>query len=180
VLLVVFAALTGASADHSLPIPGWAFIALGGVAGAALLLLAIPGTRHWALARVLPPMREALPRLLNLLSSPRKLIESVGGAVALNLFYILALWSATRAFDAQLGFAQVAVVYLAGAAIASAAPTPGGLGAVEIAMSTGLGAIGMSSTAAVSAVLLFRLATFVLPVPFGWVAMRWLQAKHAL
>jgi uncharacterized membrane protein YbhN (UPF0104 family) len=180
VLLLVFAATTGASADHSLPIPGWAFIALGVLAAIALILLAIAPARHWLLARVLPPLREALPRLLNLFTSPVKLIESVGGALALNLCYILALWSATQAFNAHLGFAQVAVVYLAGAAIGSAAPTPGGLGAVEIAMSTGLTAVGMSSTAAVSAVLLFRLATFVLPVPFGWLAMHRLQSKNAL
>jgi uncharacterized membrane protein YbhN (UPF0104 family) len=180
VLLVGFVAATGASANHSLPIPGWAFVALGAAAVLALVLLAIPAPRRWLVTRLLPPLREALPRLLNLLTSPTKLLESVGGAIALNVFYILALWTSTRAFDAHLGVTQVAVVYLAGAAIGAAAPTPGGLGAVEVAMSTGLTALGMSSTAAVSSVLLFRLATFVLPVPVGWLAMQWLQRHDAL
>jgi uncharacterized membrane protein YbhN (UPF0104 family) len=180
VLLVAFAAATGASAHHSLPVPGWAFVAVGAVAVAALLALAVPIARRWLVSRLLPPLREALPRLLNLLSSPTKLAESVGGALALNICYILALWGAAHAFDADVGFAQVAVVYLAGAAIGSVAPTPGGLGAVELAMSTGLAAIGMSSAAAVSAVLMFRLATFWLPVPFGWIAMHYLQRREAL
>jgi uncharacterized membrane protein YbhN (UPF0104 family) len=35
-------------------------------------------------------------------------------------------------------------------------------------------------TAAVSAVLLFRLATFWLPVPLGWVALRWLRDRRAV
>jgi len=69
---------------------------------------------------------------------------------------------------------------LAGAAVASAAPTPGGLGAVEVALSTGLTAAGMSGTAAISAVLLFRLATFWLPVPAGWVALHFLQRRSVI
>ncbi len=180
VLLIGFAALSGSSASHSLPIPGWAFLALGVLALLASIALAIPVARRWLLARVLPPLREALPRLLNLATSPMKLLESVGGAIALNLFYIVALWASTRAFDANIALAQAAVVYLAGAAIGSVAPTPGGLGAVEVAMSTGLTAVGMSSTAAVSAVLLFRVATFILPVPAGWVALHLLQRRDAV
>jgi uncharacterized membrane protein YbhN (UPF0104 family) len=38
----------------------------------------------------------------------------------------------------------------------------------------------MAGAAAVSAVLLFRVATFWLPVPVGLVATRILQREHAL
>jgi uncharacterized membrane protein YbhN (UPF0104 family) len=38
----------------------------------------------------------------------------------------------------------------------------------------------MASTAAVSAVLLFRLATFWLPVPLGWIALGWLRRRDAV
>jgi uncharacterized membrane protein YbhN (UPF0104 family) len=51
---------------------------------------------------------------------------------------------------------------------------------VEVALSTGLAAAGMASAAAVSAVLLFRLATFWLPVPVGWIAFQWLQHRDAI
>ena len=98
----------------------------------------------------------------------------------LNAAYITALWCAVRAFDGQASFVSVAVVYLAGAAIGSAAPTPGGLGAVEVALSTGLAATGMASAAAISAVLMYRIATFWLPVPIGWAAAQFLQARDAL
>ena len=179
-LLVVFAAATGTSSSRSLPIPGWAFIALGAAAALSLLTLAIPAARRALTARLLLPLQEALPRLLNLLTSPAKLAEGVLGALLLNGSYIAALWFAVRAFDGTVGFAGVAVVYLAGAAIGSLAPTPGGLGAVELALSTGLTASGMSSAAAISAVLLYRVATFWLPVPVGWVALRWLQRRDAL
>jgi glycosyltransferase 2 family protein len=64
--------------------------------------------------------------------------------------------------------------------VGSAAPTPGGLGAVEIALSTGLAAVGVPSTAAVSGVLLFRLATFWLPVPLGGLALRRLRRRQVV
>src|SRR5205085_8741113 len=121
---------------------------------------------------VMPQVREAAPRLLELLGSPRKLTEAVGGSLLLNAFYIAALWCAVRAFGGTSSPVAVAVVYLAGAAVASVAPTPGGLGAVEVALSTGLTAAGMAGAAAVSAVLLFRVGTVWLPVPGGVVAAR--------
>ncbi|MCW2495865.1 lysylphosphatidylglycerol synthase transmembrane domain-containing protein [Jatrophihabitans sp.] len=180
VLLIGFATATGVASPQSLPIPGWAFAALGVLALLLLMLLAIPAPRRWLLTRAIPPLREALPRLVDLLTSPVKLVEAVSGALLLNGCYIAALWFAVRAFGGGIDIAPVAVVYLAGAAVASVAPTPGGLGAVEIALSTGLAGAGMPSATAVSAVLLFRIATFWLPVPAGWVALHVLQRRSAV
>jgi glycosyltransferase 2 family protein len=180
VLLVVFAAASGTSAEHSLPIPGWAFIALGGVALAVSALFTTPRGRRWALARIMPTVREALPRLIDAATHPVKLSEGIGGTLLLNGGYIIALWSAVQAFGDGIPFATVAVVYLAGGAVASLAPTPGGLGAVEAAMSAGLTAAGMAGASSISAVLLFRLATFWIPVPIGWLAFTWLQKRGAL
>lgn len=179
-LLIAFAAATGASARHSLPIPGWAFGAIGGLVALAALVMALPTPRRLVLQRLLPPLREATPRLLNLLTNPVKLAEGVGGSLLLNGCYIAALWFSVHAFAGDVRLTQVAVVYLAGAAIGAAMPTPGGLGAVEVALSTGLAAAGMASAAAVSAVLLFRLVTFWLPVPIGWLAFQWLQRRDAI
>ena len=38
----------------------------------------------------------------------------------------------------------------------------------------------MNGGEAVSSVLLFRLATYWIPVAPGWLAFRWLQARNAL
>jgi uncharacterized membrane protein YbhN (UPF0104 family) len=179
-LLIAFAAATGVSARHSLPIPGWAFGAIGLLVAVAAVAMAVPMSRRWVLRRLMPPIREATPRLLNLVTNPVKLAEGVLGALLLNGCYIAALYFSVHAFSGDVRISQVAVVYLAGAAIGSAAPTPGGLGAVEVALSTGLAAAGMASAAAISAVLLFRIATFWLPVPFGWLAFHWLQRKDAI
>jgi undecaprenyl-diphosphatase len=58
------------------------------------------------------------------------------------------------------------------AAIAAAAPSPGGLGAIEAALVAGLTGVGMQPGPAVSAVLLYRLATYWLPVAPGWLSWR--------
>ena len=72
------------------------------------------------------------------------------------------------------------VGYLLASALASIAPTPGGLGAFEAAMITALTGFGMSSGAAVSATLSFRLATYWLPIPPGWAAFTWMQHHDEL
>jgi glycosyltransferase 2 family protein len=71
--------------------------------------------------------------------------------------------------------AAIIAAYLVGAAIAQVAPTPGGIGAVEAALITGLTAAGLDKEAAVPAVFLFRLITFWLPILPGWLAFHWLQ-----
>lgn len=177
VLLVFFGVASGTSTEHSLPIPGWAFIVVGVGVAAGLLIVAIPQGRRWVLARVMPMIREVLPRLAYTATRPMKLAEGVGGTLLLNAAYILALCAAVQAFGGGVALATVAVVYLAGGAIGSAAPTPGGLGAVEAAMSTGLTAAGMPGASAVSAVLLFRLATLWLPVPLGWLSFSLMQRR---
>ena len=68
--------------------------------------------------------------------------------------------------------------YLAAAAIAAAAPTPGGLGPLEAALVSLLTGVGMAAGPAFSAVLLFRLATYWLPVTPGWLSWRVLQRRE--
>lgn len=74
----------------------------------------------------------------------------------------------------------MAVVYFAGAIIGSAVPTPGGLGGIEAAMSYGLTTLGVDSGTAVSSVLLYRLATYWLPIPFGWASINHLTKIDAI
>jgi len=180
VLLMLFGVASGTSTRGDLPIPAWAFVVLGVAVAAVMLVLAIPRGREWLLARILPTVREVLPRLAYTATRPAKLARGVGGTLALNAGYITALCAAVAAFGGGVAIVTVAVVYLAGGAIGAAAPTPGGLGAVEAALSTGLAATGMPGASAVSAVLLFRVATFWLPVPIGWVAYTWLQRRDML
>jgi undecaprenyl-diphosphatase len=103
-----------------------------------------------------------------------------GGSALITLLYIAALAASIKAFATGPSLVVVGAVYLASAAVAAAAPTPGGLGAIESALSWGLINVGMQPGPAVSAVLLYRLATYWLPILPGWVSWRFLQRREYL
>lgn len=99
----------------------------------------------------------------------------------LTVSFILCLDASVRAFGGSASFAAIAVVFLAGNAIGSAAPVPGGIGAIEAALIAGLTTTGkLPIETATAAVLLFRFLTFWLPVLPGWMAFTYLQRKQAI
>ncbi|HYB17646.1 MAG TPA: lysylphosphatidylglycerol synthase transmembrane domain-containing protein [Streptosporangiaceae bacterium] len=179
-LLVVFVALAGAVAKQPFSPPTWSYFVLAGLVVVAGVVLALPAGRRLLRARVAPTLGQVLPRLLEVAQQPRKLAEGVGGALLLSLAYIGCLAACVQAFHGSVAIASIAVVYLTGSALGSIIPTPGGLGAVEAALTAGLVAAGLHGTEAASAVLLFRLLTFWLPVPFGWAALNYLERQKDL
>jgi uncharacterized membrane protein YbhN (UPF0104 family) len=179
-LLVVLATIAGSSAKENIQPPQWAWYVLAGLVVVALAVAAIPATRRVLRARVSPMIGQVLPRLLEVAQHPRKLALGIGGALLLSATYIGCLAACVAAFGRTVPIASIGVVYLTGSAIGSILPTPGGLGGVEAALTAGLTAAGVPGAAAVSAVLLFRLLTFWLPVPFGWAALKYLERQQAL
>jgi uncharacterized membrane protein YbhN (UPF0104 family) len=179
-LLVVFVALAGAVAKQPFSPPDWSYFVLAGLVVVAGVVLALPAGRRLLRARVAPTVGQVLPRLLQVAQQPRKLAEGVGGTLLLSFAYIGCLAACVQAFHGPVAIASIAVVYLTGSALGSIIPTPGGLGAVEAALTAGLVAAGLHGTEAASAVLLFRLLTFWLPVPIGWAALNFLERNGDL
>ena len=179
-LLVIFAAISGTARDSSLQPPHWVLYVIAGLVAVGLAMLAARPGRRLLRARIAPMLGQVIPRLLDVAQQPAKLAGGVGGAVLLTTGYILCLAASIRALGGSLPLASIAVVYLTGSAVGSIIPTPGGLGAVEAALSAGLSAAGLPGATAVSAVLLFRTLTFWLPVPAGWGALSYLQRKGSL
>jgi undecaprenyl-diphosphatase len=101
-----------------------------------------------------------------------------GGSALVTLAYIAALVASLEAFTTGPSLVLVGAVYLGASALAAAAPTPGGLGAIEAALVAGLTGVGVQAGPAVSAVLLYRLATYWLPVLPGWLSFRFLQRRE--
>jgi uncharacterized protein (TIRG00374 family) len=161
-------------------VPVVAYFVLAGLLVVVAAVAALPAGRRLIRARVAPTINQVLPQLLQMAQHPRKLAQGVGGALLLSAAYIGCLDVSIHALGGSVPIASVAVVYLTGSAIGSLVPTPGGLGAVEAALSAGLTATGLSGAVAVSAVLLYRLLTFWLPVPIGWVALRYLERRQDL
>jgi uncharacterized protein (TIRG00374 family) len=139
--------------------------------------IGVPKVRKAFRTTVRPQLAKIRASFMDLLRSPGRLVVLVLGSAILTLSYIGALWASIEAFGGGIPIAGIAVVFLAGASIASAAPTPGGIGAVEAALVAGLTALGLASTVAVPAVFLYRLATFWLPVIPGWIGFTVLQRR---
>lgn len=151
---------------------------LGTLSGALFLL---PWGRRLLRARVLPPLQRSLSGVAAIARSPFKLLELFGGAVFLTLMNIAALVLSVYAFGAtDVGAVVIGVVFLVGSGVASVAPTPGNLGAVEAALIAGLTTVGVAGDVAVPAVFLFRIVTFWVPILPGWLTFVLLQRRGQL
>ncbi|WP_354641301.1 lysylphosphatidylglycerol synthase transmembrane domain-containing protein [Kitasatospora camelliae] len=185
VQLALFGALLGlgpaAGSESKLPDPWVMGLALAGVGVLLLSVVAVPVLRRRVQTLLRPLRAEVLPRLLDLLQQPGKLAAGLAGQLLVSMAFVVCLYCCVQAVGRQPDFSAVAVTFLAGNAVGSAAPTPGGVGGVETVMTKMLASTGaMDEGAALAAVMLFRLLVFLLPVLPGWAAFAWLQRRKAL
>jgi uncharacterized membrane protein YbhN (UPF0104 family) len=155
-------------------------IGLGAVAALILVILALPRTRAMLTQVVWPLIRNVWPQLLHVGSHPVRLAASAGANLVLTASYTFALLASLWAVGAHPSILGAAIAYLAGNTAGSASPTPGGLVTVEAALVTVLLGIGIPYHEALPAVLIFRIATFWLPIPAGWVSYLGLQRQDIL
>ncbi|OLO66552.1 hypothetical protein BKH21_08905 [Actinomyces oris] len=174
ILLVVLAAMTGQSTGLTLP-SGWVLVAAGVVVVVAAVVLTIPKARTWAWAKIEPTYRQVWPRLVWVMSNPVRLVLGVGGALMLTLSYILSFSASLWAFGYTVPFAVLAITYLASNTVGSIVPSPGGIGPVELALTAGLVAAGVPYGVALSTAIVYRLVTFWIPIPVGWLSLQRLQ-----
>jgi len=179
VLIVVFFALAGHDLTKAFKLPSGSKILLllaVIIAVIGVVLATRPG-RRWTRKQLIPGVRSAAGSLRQAAASPVKLGLLFGGSALITLLYIAGLAASVQAFGTGPGLVVLGAVYLGAAALAAVAPTPGGLGAIEAALVAGLTGVGMQAGPAVSAVLLYRLATYWLPVLPGWLCWRFLQHR---
>jgi uncharacterized protein (TIRG00374 family) len=181
-LLIFFSVAAGASADLSHFVPKLTLLYLiGGLAlGAVGAFLFVPKLRQWLETAVRPKINEVGSDLVELVREPKRFALIVLGCAGTTLGMAFTLWCSIEAFGGGTNFVTVTVVTMVGGTLASAAPTPGGVGAVEAALIGGLAAFGVPTAIAVPSVLLYRVLTVWLPVFAGWPIMRWLTARDMI
>ncbi|MFF4353426.1 lysylphosphatidylglycerol synthase domain-containing protein [Streptomyces sp. NPDC001530] len=183
-MLLSFGYLTGTEKTPSLSPSRTVIAGLLTVAVLVLVVTSVPFLRKFIVTRVRSLFAGVVPRMLDVLQRPQKLVTGIGGMLLLTACFVMCLDASIRAFGHEetttLSLASVAVVFLAGNALGSAAPTPGGVGAVEASLTLGLIAVGLPKEVAAPAVLLYRLLTLWLPVLPGWLFFNHLTRKGAL
>ncbi|MFD0360460.1 flippase-like domain-containing protein [Nocardia sp. GCM10030253] len=181
-LLVVFSIAAGTSADlsHFVPDATVLYLAAGVGVGIIGTFMFVPKLRSWLNNSVRPQLQEVLGELGELARDPKRFLIIILGCAAITLGQAGALWASVEAFGGGTTFITVTIVTMIGGTLASAAPTPGGVGAVEAALIGGLGAFGLPVNIAIPSVLLYRVLTCWLPVFCGWPTMRWLAKKNMI
>jgi uncharacterized protein (TIRG00374 family) len=172
--VTVFFARAGrhTSVHFSIHVHQWVLVLITGALVACALFGFTPRGRRFYHDKIWGFARSAGTAIAEVAKSPSHLALTAVGALGGPMVQIVALWLCTHAFGGQLPFVQVGAVYLGSHLVASAAPVPGGLGALEAALVAGLSALGMPVGAAASAVLIYRLLTYWLTVPVGWLSLK--------
>lgn len=179
-LLILFSAVAGTSTDlsHFVPTATVLYLIAGVALGILGTFLLVPNLRRWLSTELRPKLTEVTGDLVELAKEPKRLSLIVLGSAGTTLGAALALWASVEAFGGGTTFVTVTVVTMVGGTLASAAPTPGGVGAVEAALIGGLAAFGVPAAIGVPSVLLYRVLTCWLPVFVGWPVMRWLTKNE--
>lgn len=107
----------------------------------------------------------------------RDLVLAAVASMSVTGAYILCLYFSLQTIGVDIGITQAITVYAFAVIAKSAIPAPGGLGPVEAAMIASLVGFGIADSAAVSSVIIYRLATFWIPIPFSILSYRYINAK---
>ena len=181
-VLALMVALTGASLSVEFPrgvvtALMFALTVLTVVGGA---VVALPRVRRRAVQRVRPTWNRLVPQIQWVLSQPSRLAVVGVGNVVMNIGFIGAFWASMRAVGVELPLSSATVVYLTANSLGSVVPSPGGIGAVEAALTAGLQVAGVPLGAALPVAVVYRVVTFYGRVPLGWVALNFMQKRDLL
>ncbi|WP_136312915.1 lysylphosphatidylglycerol synthase transmembrane domain-containing protein [Actinomyces procaprae] len=179
VLLIIVAATTGQSTSLTLP-SGWVLLIAVVLVAVVATALFIPKVRSWVWDKIEPTYRQVWPRLVWVMSNPGRLALGLGGTLLLSLSYIMSFGASLWAFGHTLSFSLLAITYLAANTVGSVVPSPGGIGPVEVALTAGLVTAGVPSGVALSTAIVYRLVTFWIPIPVGWLSLHRLQRNGDL
>lgn len=123
----------------------------------------IPASRRRIFSEMIPVLN-ALPEIIR---NPKRTILMFTAAVLSFLAYGIALTGTVAAFGQAVPFTGVLLAFLIANFAGTTSSSPGGLGVIEMALVAAISRLGMNVGAAVESVLVFRLITFWIPLPFG-------------
>jgi len=148
----------------------------GGVHVASWQPVAIIAAVVAGMCLVAPVRRRLLTFVSRLLAGlrrirPIRLLAAAVLAMLLTATYTAILVAAERSVGITLGLLPTFVVFSIGMLVANVTPTPGGLVGAEAGLFAGLTGYGVAATEATAAVLIFRLASYWLPLIPGVFAL---------
>jgi uncharacterized protein (TIRG00374 family) len=150
-------------------------IVLVALAVAGAVAAAVPSLRR----RVAGWLHEARDTL-QVLRTPRKLLQLYGGNLLSQVLFAVALGACVRAFGLEVPLSSLILINTAVSLFAGLLPVPGGVGVSEAGLSLGLTTAGVPSETAFAIALTYRFVTFYLPPIWGLRSYRWMRSRRYL
>ena len=181
ILLFLLIAMVLNGSSFSVQLPYGTILAVVVVVIAVIAaLLSIPQFRKWMWSKIEPTWTQVHPRLIWIVGQPQRLLAILGGNVLMNVGFIGAFWAALAAMGGSMNLLSLALTYLASNSLGSVIPSPGGIGPVEATLTAGLQVAGVPLSIGLPTAVLYRLVTFYGRIPFGWLAMKYMERKDLL
>lgn len=179
-VLVIFALAFSVASPHvHMDFAKFGWVALGVGVVIAIILL-VPKLRRWAVNELKQVWNRFYPQLKFALAHPKELWTAIGGSLIVTFSYIGAVVASVAAFGKVPSIMSLAAAYLLANTLGSMIPSPGGVGSVEAALVIFMTAAGISAAVAVSAAVAFRLTTFYIFIPVGYVTLEYMERKGLL
>jgi uncharacterized membrane protein YbhN (UPF0104 family) len=177
VVIVVVGLWAGRSEDLDLELPDLSGVApvLAIVLVLAGLVAATPWGRRAIFGTLVPNVSRAWTELRKVASNPVKLVQLFGGALIGKVAGLSAFVLSARALGVEEAASVLCLLFMTANTLAAAAPTPGGVGAIEAALVTVLTSVGVESGQAISVVVVFRVVTYWLPIVPAYAALTHLR-----
>jgi uncharacterized membrane protein YbhN (UPF0104 family) len=138
----------------------WALAVVLALPVAAALALA---ARRWS-GRAVGHARAQLSVLVAVLRTPRRAVQLWLGALAVPVLHCLTLYAVLLSLGGGVPLVPVALAYLVASAASALVPSPGGFGALDVALVAGLVAVGTPSGTALATAVAYRLLTVWVPL----------------
>lgn len=113
-------------------------------------------------------------------ANPTNLALALLSSMVITICYAAVLYFSIQALGANATILQTFIVLTVGVAAASVTPTPGGIGGAEAGLVAGLTSIGLSADISLSIAMVYRFATFWLPIIPGFIAFHFALKKKIL
>jgi uncharacterized membrane protein YbhN (UPF0104 family) len=167
ILIGVVALASNTSLGVRIPsaVPLWVWLAAL-VVVAAICIVAL----WWPRAR--RTLAESVREVQRVFQRPLHVAGALLSSILLTLSFALALHLSAHAIGVQLTLLQSLYVLVAGVAATAVTPIPGGLGGTEAALVASLLSIGTPAGSALAVALLYRLASYWLPILPGYVCFQ--------
>jgi uncharacterized protein (TIRG00374 family) len=125
--------------------------------------------------QVLKILGDARDALSVLVEEPKRAVVLFSSNVAAQLILGVTMWIAVVSIGQRVSLGAALAVVVGAVLLGGLAPTPGGVGVQEAVLAAGLVGVGLSSSDATAAAIIYRVVTFMLPPVWGAVSLGWLR-----